>query len=79
VQVDDRVTSKVSRLNAGRAATQSRQALYWYAASVGRLRGDGDDDRHPGVELVAPPDGHGLPALGLDRRTGHGPVIAPYR
>ena len=77
MQVHDRVPGKRGRLPVGRAATKSRQALHRHAAGVGRLWRDSDDDRKRGVELVAPLDRHRLPALDLDRRTRHRPVVAP--
>jgi len=77
VEMHHRVTGKGARAWVGRAPAQARQALHGDAVTVSVLGSNRLHHRQRAFEFVAPLDHDRYSALRLDRRPGHGPVVAP--
>ena len=77
VQMHHRVAGKRARTWVGRAAAQARQALHRDVVTVGVLGSNRLYHRQRAFEFVAPLDHDRFSALGLDRRPGDRPVVAP--
>ena len=53
------------------AAAETGHALHRHAVVAGLGRRYGNEDRKRSLELIDPLDSDWMPALGLDRRSGH--------
>src|SRR6266478_3249164 len=77
MQVHDRVAGQRCSVPVCGPTAESGEALYRHASRVCVRWGPGHHQRERALELVAPLDGDGVSPLGLDRRAGDHPLIAP--